>query len=143
MEGAWLKGMVPLMSGVEQSLFLLCPVLELTEPLPPVLYSPDFFKERSLSDPSLLASSEEAGPSCPATPPSEASFALSSSGRDFERLRAAAAVWESEEEIGVSEELVPTIVPPPLLLPPPPRGERDESLLEKEVLPTTMPLSGD
>ena len=54
----------------------------------------------------------------------------SSSGIDLERLRVAAAACISDEEVGASP--VVTVL-----------GEREESVLENEVLPMTIPLSGD
>lgn len=123
-EGAWLKGMVPRMSGVEHKRPLWPPEDPSCKAPPLLLQFPDFLGD-TLPTSFPPTHSAEAGRSCPE--PLASASAESISGRDLERLRAA---WASEDEVGASGF---------------PQGEsEEESLLEKDPLPTTtIPLSGD
>ena len=125
-EGAWLSGIVPRMSGVELRRPLCSDEVAITpdktEFMPPSFLVPPF------SAKFLTTPSTDAGRSSPTFP--SFSSVDSSSGSDFERLR---ADWTSDVEVGAS-----------WFPPGPPHGESEESLLEKEApLPTTIPLSGD
>ena len=72
----------------------------------------------------LTTPSTEAGRCCCSPPVSPAE---SNSGKDLERFLAICTSEEQEED---AESMVS-------------QGESDESLLEKEVAPMTIPLSGD